>query len=159
MAGTQEKNQEQEDKEKDKDKDKGRKNKNKNKMLNSKPQKNNAQEDQITKDFKDTKIDLRTGKNYKDLYTKCEEFEETLVDTNLDLILGIIKGDLTKKSGALNQVQSALVGLHYLSKFPQKDKNKLKEYCNALIPFLESNMPKLEELVKLFAFKECKYIL
>lgn len=138
-------------------------------MLKSRQQNKVMQEDKTMEDIKENRIDPKTGKKYRYLETKCEEFEEILVDPNLELLLGIIKGDtsiLTKKGHIMSpadqkakaQLYGALIGLHYLGKSSLKDKTKFKE-CFDLLQFLGSNAQNLEELMKLFTFKECKHII
>ena len=107
----------------------------------------------------ETVVDTKTGLAYKALVSKAEEFEKTLLDPNTELILGIIRGDVSvflQSDHALSQGDSegkrakmymALTALQSFRNKKQKQSLPLKDCLGTLANKLESEMASLEEII------------
>lgn len=107
----------------------------------------------------DTVVDTKTGLAYKELIAKSEDFERTLLDPNTELILRLIRGDvsvflqtehaLAKRDpeGRTARLYMALMGLQSYRNKKQKQSVPLRECLGILASRLDSEMACLEEIL------------
>ena len=118
--------------------------------------------------LKRSTIDPRTGLSYEELKKKHRSFEKALQDPNMNVIHGIISGNLAvllennhaitegdaEKSRA--KIYMALLGLESFLKRERSNRKQLKAYLNTIAPSLESEVVKLEELLNFLITSERK---